>query len=77
LKGKAHQLIDELEAKSEPLTVPEEQAPVRIAHRYLAARAYQLDYPRALAQGLPVGTGMIESAHKQVIQKRLKGPGMA
>ena len=77
LKGKAHQLIDELEAKSEPLSVPEEQAPVRIAHRYLAARAHQLDYPRALAQGLPVGTGMIESAHKQIIQKRLKGPGMA
>lgn len=77
LKGKKDQVIAELAAKSEPLHVPDELAPVRTAHRYLATRAHQLDYPEALKRGLPVGTGMIESAHKQIIQKRLKGPGMA
>lgn len=77
LKGKADQLIEELRTKAEPPSVPDESAPVRNAHRYLSARIDQLNYPAALAQGLPVGTGMIESAHKQIIQKRLKGPGMA
>lgn len=67
----------ELAAKSEPASVPDGFAPVRTAHRYLCARQHQLDYPQALKRGLPVGTGMIESAHKQIIQKRLKGPGMA
>jgi hypothetical protein len=30
-----------------------------------------------MKRNLPVGTGIIESAHKQIIQKRLKGPGRA
>lgn len=76
-KGKASQVIAELRAKCEPAQVPEELAPVRQAYRYLHARADQLDYPEALRQNLPVGTGMIESAHKQIVQQRLKGPGMA
>jgi hypothetical protein len=76
-KGKAAQVIEELRAKSEPAQVPEELAPVRQAYRYLHTRADQLDYPGALRRDLPVGTGMIESAHKQIVQQRLKGPGMA
>lgn len=77
LKGKADQVIAELRQKNEPDRVADESAPVRRAYRYLNARVDQLDYPSALAHDLPVGTGMIESAHKQIIQKRLKGPGMA
>lgn len=77
LKGKASQVIDELRQKVEAPNVPEENAPVRAAYRYLIARSDQLGYADAIARGLPVGTGMIESAHKQIIQKRLKGPGMA
>jgi hypothetical protein len=77
LKGRQKQVIAELAAKREPAHLPDDLAPVRTAHRYLAAREHQLDYPEALKRGLPVGTGMIESAHKQIIQKRLKGPGMA
>lgn len=77
LKGKKEQVIQELADKREPAHVPDELAPVRVAHRYLATRQHQLDYPEALRRNLPVGTGMIESAHKQIIQKRLKGPGMA
>jgi len=70
-------VIHELAAKREATHVPDELAPIRAAHRYLTTRQQQLDYPEALRRNLPVGTGMIESAHKQVIQKRLKGSGIA
>jgi hypothetical protein len=36
-----------------------------------------LDYPRALALGLPIGSGMIESGHRHVLQARLKKAGTA
>jgi len=77
LKGKKNQLISELANKAEPAHLPDEAAPIRSAFRYMNARQQQLNYPEALARGLPVGTGMIESAHKQIIQKRMKGSGMA
>ena len=41
----------------------------------LSARASQLKYREALAEGLPIGSGEIESAHRYVAQKRLKLPG--
>jgi hypothetical protein len=34
-----------------------------------------LKYREALAEGLPIGSGEIESAHRYVAQKRLKLPG--
>jgi hypothetical protein len=43
--------------------------------RYLTARIDQLDYARAIAQDLPIGSGEVESAHRYIIQKRLKLPG--
>ena len=36
-----------------------------------------LDYPGALALGLPIGSGMIESGHRHVLQARLKKAGTA
>ena len=33
------------------------------------------DYKTAIEKGLPIGSGEIESAHRYVIQKRLKLPG--
>ena len=35
----------------------------------------QLDYQSALARDLPIGSGEIESAHRHVVQQRLKRPG--
>jgi hypothetical protein len=55
--------------------VDDEQAPVRRCHRYLSSRRTQLDYRGALANGLPIGSGEIESAHRYVAQQRLKRPG--
>lgn len=52
-----------------------DEAAVRSCHRYLNRRNEQLDYPGALANELPIGSGEIESAHRYIVQKRLKLPG--
>ena len=59
--------------KSAP--VADSEAPVRQCHRYLNHRADQLDYQNALARELPIGSGEIESAHRYIVQRRLKLPG--
>ena len=76
-QAQAASVIAELAARREPADTPEVAAPVRAAHRYLSNRSDQLDYPSALARDLPVGSGLIESGHKHVLQKRLKIPGAA
>jgi hypothetical protein len=59
----------------EPDTVPDNIAPVRAAYRYIHNRLEQLDYKGAIAAELPIGSGEIESAHRYVIQQRLKRSG--
>jgi hypothetical protein len=43
---------------------------------YLKKRKSQMQYPLFQAQGWPIGSGMVESGNKLVVQSRLKGPGM-
>lgn len=43
---------------------------------YLEARVEQMDYAAFRAAGWPVGSGMVESANKLVVEARLKGSGM-
>jgi hypothetical protein len=50
-------------------------APVTTAMAYLTKRAHQLDYQNAIAHKLPIGSGEVESAHRHILQKRLKIPG--
>jgi hypothetical protein len=76
-RGAVQAVLEALEPHLEPPTVAQEQAPVRAAHRYLSNRLDALDYPAALAQRLPIGSGLIESGHKHVLHSRLKGPGTA
>lgn len=59
----------------EPDTIASEDAPVRQCYRYIANRPGQFNYREALAENLPIGSGEVESAHRYVIQKRLKLPG--
>lgn len=59
----------------EPEAVADEAAPVRCCYRYLLKRLDYLNYRDALARGLPIGSGEIESAHRYVVQKRLKLAG--
>jgi hypothetical protein len=46
------------------------------ALRYFHKRRTQMNYPQFQAQGWPIGSGMVESANKVVMQARLKGAGM-
>ena len=43
---------------------------------YLSKRRAQISYAQFRRQGLPIGSGMVESGHKTVVQARLKGAGM-
>lgn len=74
-RGASPLVLKELAARREAPETPAENAPVRAAHRYLSNRAGTLDYPAALALELPIGSGLIESGHKHVLQARLKLPG--
>ena len=55
--------------------VPDEKAPVRCCFRYLKNRPSQFNYQAAKEAGLPIASGEIESAHRYIIQERLKKPG--
>ena len=46
------------------------------ALRYLMPRRAQLAYAEFQAAGLPIGSGVVESANKLVVEARLKGSGM-
>jgi hypothetical protein len=73
--GRVDAVLAALDRHREASEVSDDQAPVRACHRYLGARKDQLKYREALAEGLPIGSGEIESAHRYVAQKRLKLPG--
>lgn len=68
-------VIENLEPYLEAEDIENTKAPVRACHRYLSNRMNQLDYKGAIEEGLPIGSGEIESAHRYVIQKRLKLSG--
>jgi Uncharacterised protein family (UPF0236) len=48
------------------------ETPVQACYRYIHNRPGQFDYQSALAAGLPIGSGEVESGHRYVIQDRLK-----
>lgn len=74
-ENQSAEVIAELFKWREAETVAEEFAPVRKAYRYLSERREYLDYKRALAEGLPIGSGEIEGGHRSVVQARLKKSG--
>ena len=43
---------------------------------YLDKRVAQMDYPAFQSAGWPIGSGIVESANKVVVEARLKGAGM-
>ena len=73
--GALEEVLTALRAREEPGGRPDAEAPARAALRYLENRRDQLDYPAALAAGLPVGSGLIESGNRHVLQRRLKQAG--
>jgi hypothetical protein len=73
--GALDEVFSALHARAEPADVPDAEAPARAALRYLESRREQLRYPDALADGLPIGSGLIESGNRHVLQRRLKHAG--
>lgn len=74
-KGAVGKIIEALKDYLEPDQTAEENSPVNNCHRYLTNRIDCLDYPRAIKLGLPIGSGLIESGHRHVLQARLKKAG--
>ena len=56
----------------------EQQPQVELAEplAYLTKREAMMRYPQFHADGWPIGSGMVESANKLVVEARLKGAGM-
>ena len=69
------EVLDRLRPYVEPDAVAADDAPVRACVRYLSNRTACWDYQGALAAGLPIGSGEIESAHRYIVQSRLKRAG--
>jgi hypothetical protein len=69
------QVLEALQPFVEAADRSDSEAPVRVCFRYISNHSDFLDYQGALAAGLPIGTGEIESAHRYVFQKRLKLAG--
>ncbi len=74
-RGQAEEVIEALTPHPEPKKTKDKNAPVRRCLRYLSNRPSRFDYPEAQKRGLPIGSGEIESAHRYVIQERLKIAG--
>lgn len=74
-KGLVGKVLDSLRPNLEPTHVKNEEAPVQACYRYLSNRLQQLDYKTAIENQLPIGSGEIESAHRHVLQARLKLAG--
>jgi hypothetical protein len=49
---------------------------IATAIRYLEKRLPMIDYPHFRRQQVPIGSGIVESGHKVVMQKRMKQAGM-
>ena len=71
-KGQIKKVLAEL--KKEQEQYPDHKGLIDCI-RYIENRKSQFKYDEALAQGLPIGSGKIESAHRNIIQQRLKKPG--
>ena len=72
-KNKVGQVLRNLAWRQEPPGAAER--PVAKAYAYIQQRRDQMDYAGALAKGLPIGSGEVESAHRHLVQARLKIPG--
>lgn len=71
--GQAEQVISELQ---ELVSMPDvDEKPVKNLIRYLTNNLDRMDYPSYLARNFPIGSGVIESAQRHVLQVRMKRAG--
>lgn len=74
-EGRMTEVLGRMKPYAEPASVPDSMAPVRRCIRYITNRNGQFGYKEAAENGLPIGSGEIESAHRYIIQERLKIAG--
>lgn len=75
--GHLDDVLGDLSEALELETLPEQaRETLEKVHAYLARHHDHLDYARYKELGLPLGSGMVESACKWLIQQRFKGVGM-
>jgi hypothetical protein len=73
MKGQARKVLRSLEPHRE--AAGSDETPVEDASRYIGQRLAHLHYAQACKAKLPIGSGEVESAHRHVIQHRLKLAG--
>jgi hypothetical protein len=75
-ESRGEEVIDAL-GKLTPKPEKEAKQTIAKAMKYLEKREKkgQLDYGKALEKDLPIGSGEVESAHRHLLQKRLKIAG--
>lgn len=61
-------------AALQPATA-EAAAVIRTERGYFTTHAGRMEYPALVAQGLPIGSGAVESSAAHVVQQRMKRPG--
>lgn len=75
--GDPDDVLASLTAVEADARTPAEARPVVLrCRRYLAGRRPHIEYARFAAAGYPIGSGMVESANKVLVEARLKGSGM-
>lgn len=75
--GKSHEVLTEINQHLwyDSLSDDARKALERL-HAYFATHYLHINYDMIKSQGLPIGSGMIESACKWLVQQRFKGVGM-
>jgi hypothetical protein len=72
-ESRIQEVVEELRPFVEPTGYTDK--PIRDFVTYIDNRPSQFNYKAAIEDGLPIGSGEIESAHKSLIQRRVKIPG--
>lgn len=75
--GDPDDVVASLAALERDVSTPAMAVPVLLrCHAYLTVRRSQIAYADFAAAGYPLGSGMVESANKLLVEARLKGSGM-
>jgi hypothetical protein len=76
-RGKANEVLADLQAALTLNDLPDSaRKTLQNLYDYLDAHRDHIDYARFKELGLPIGSGLVESACKWLIQQRFKGVGM-
>jgi hypothetical protein len=76
-RGKTNEVLADLQAALSLDDLPDSaRHTLQNLYNYLDTHRDHIDYARFKALGLPIGSGLVESACKWLIQQRFKGVGM-